>query len=148
MSNLTDFLDSVICALDNPGEKTVAGTITRFKIEDGIDNVDNKGLSSFDKKEKKDMTPEEKKIAQREYLRNYMREYKKTYVQPEHNKSHTPKRRRKYGTALITSAKIRKNAEKNGIIIKNSYKIKIRKEQTDEAENQICKPNSSDNISK
>ena len=91
------------------------------------------------------MTPEEKKIAQREYLRNYMREYKKTYVQPEYKKQHR-NGRRKYRTALITSARIRKNAEKLGIVIKNSYKIKINKGENNEAENQVRKPESPTDI--
>lgn len=148
MSNLTDLLDSVICVLDNPGEKTLAGAITRFKIEDGLESVSTRDLEDISKNTKittKSMTPEEKKIARREYFRNYMREYKKTYVQPEHNKSHNAKRRRKYRTALVTSAKIRKNAEKNGYIItKNCYKVK--KEQVDETENQVRKPNSPTDI--
>ena len=146
MSNLTDFLDSMLCVLNEPG-KTMVGTLSRFKIEDGIDNVDNKNITKIERDKDKDkMTPEEKKIAQREYLRNYMREYKKTYVQPEHStKQHNAKKRRKYGTALITSAKIRKNAEKNGYIItKNCYKVK--KEQIDETENQVRKPKSTDGI--
>lgn len=147
MSNLTDFLESMICALDNPGTRTVSGTVNIFKTEDGILSLANKAITNLDAKITKDLSPEEKKIAQREYLRNYMREYKKTYVQPEINKSHATKRRRKYGTALITSARIRKNAEKNGYIItKNCYKVK--KEQTDETENKVRKPNSSDDVQK
>lgn len=148
MSNLTDFLDAMIYTLNNPGEKTLKAAQNKFVEEDGIRSlkVDN-GVNYDGMVAKKNMTPEEKKIAHREYLRNYMREYKKTYVQPEHNKSHNPKRRRKYGTALITSAKIRKDAEKNGIIItKNCYKVK--KEQIDETENQIRKPNSPTDIQK
>lgn len=144
MSNLTDFLDSMLCVLNEPG-KTMIGTLSRFKIEDGIDNVDNKNVTKIERDKNKDnMTPEEKKIAQREYLRNYMREYKKTYVQPEYKKQHK-NGRRKYGTALITSARIRKNAEKNGYIItKNCYKVK--KEQIDETENQVRKPESPTDI--
>ena len=144
MSNLTDFLDSMICVLNEPG-KTMTGAVTRFKVEDGIDNVDNKSIAKIENDGSKDnMTPEEKKIAQREYLRNYMREYKKTYVQPEYKKQHR-NGRRKYGTALITSARIRKNAEKNGYIItKNCYKVK--KEQIDETENQVRKSESPTNI--
>jgi len=146
MSNLTDFLDSMMCVLNNPGEKDMTGVGARFRIEDGIDSVDGKSINKIDQTITDDMTPEEKKIAKREYLRNYMREYKKTYVQPEHNKSHETKKRRKYRTALITSARIRKNADKLGIVIKNSYKIKINKGETDETKDQVRKSSSGNNI--
>ena len=125
MSNLTDFLDNMICVLDSGGEKNFNGALHVLKSEDGMEKLGDKSIAQMEGKITGDLTPEEKKIAQREYLRNYMREYKKTYVQPEHNKSHKTKRRRKYRTALITSARIRKNADKLGIVIKNSYKISI-----------------------
>jgi len=147
MSNLTDFMEQMLCALDNPGTKSLLSSSVQLMDEEGLIAMKNKGINACNAKITSDLTPEEKKIAKREYLRNYMREYKKTYVQPEINKSHATKRRRKYRTALITSARIRKNADKLGIVIKNSYKIKINKgEQQDEVENKICKPSSSDNI--
>jgi len=123
MSNLTDFLDSAICVLNNPGEKGISGALVRFKAEDGIDNIDGKGLTKINQETPSDLTPEEKKIKQREYLRNYMREYKKTYVQPEYTKQHrAKKKRRKYGTALITSQRRRKEAKEKGLTVtKNCY---------------------------
>ena len=125
MSNLTDFLDGAICVLNNPGDKSMFGALGKFKIEDGIDQVSGKGLATLDQEIPSDLTPEEKKIREREYIRNYMREYKKTYVQPEYAKQHrSKKKRRKHGTALITSLRRRKEAKEKGLIVtKNCYII-------------------------
>lgn len=151
MSNLTDFMEQLICTLDNPKfpQKAVSQQLYREDHnEPDIDDIDIKIKTGKEPKTtNKNMTPEEKKIAHREYLRNYMRSYIKVYVQPEHNKTHDTKRRRKYGTALITSAKIRKNAEKMGIrITHNAYKVKIDKGETDETKSKVCKPESPTNL--
>lgn len=135
MSNLTDFLDGIACVLNNPG-KTLDGAYNTFKIEDGIDQVEGKGLTQMDAEDKSNMTEIEKKMKLREYNRLYMRKYLKTYVQPEHKKNHHhSKKRRKYGTALITSMKRRKEAAEKGLTIdKNGYIIR-EKEQKDETQN-------------
>ena len=135
MSNLTDFLDSMAYVLNNPG-KTMDGTYKGFMIEDGIDQVEGKGLAQMDGEDKSNMTEIEKKMKLREYNRLYMRKYLKTYVQPEHKKNHHhSKKRRKYGTALITSMKRRKEAAEKGLTInKNGYIIR-EKEQKDETQN-------------
>lgn len=139
MSNLTDFLDQAICVLNHPGEKTITGATNNFKAEDGIDFVGGKSIAQIGDNSNKDLTPMEIKLKNREYIRNYMREYKKVYVQPEHNKSHNPKRRRKHGTALITSAKRRKQLEKMGLTVdKNCYIVK-KKEQKDETKSKVRK---------
>ncbi len=135
MSNLTDFLDGIACVLNNPG-KTLDGAYMSFKVEDGIDQVEGKGLTQMDGEDKSNMTEIEKKMKLREYNRLYMQKYLKTYVQPEHKKNHHhSKKRRKYGTALITSMKRRKEAAEKGLTInKNGYIIR-EKEQKDETQN-------------
>lgn len=136
MSNLTDFLDGIACVLNNPG-KTLDGAYMTFKTEDGIDQVEGKGLTQMDGEDKSNMTEIEKKMKLREYNRLYMQKYLKTYVQPEHKKNHhsVKTKRRKYGTALITSMKRRKEAAEKGLTIdKNGYIIR-EKEQKDETQN-------------
>lgn len=135
MSNLTDFLDGIACVLNNPG-KTLDGAYMAFKTEDGIDQVEGKGLNQMDGEDKSNMSEIEKKMKLREYNRLYMQKYLKTYVQPEHKKNHhNSKKRRKYGTALITSMKRRKEAAEKGLTIdKNGYIIR-EKEQKDETQN-------------
>ena len=135
MSNLTDFLDSMAYVLNNPG-KTMDGTSKGFMIEEGIDQVEGKGLNQIDGEDKSNMSEVEKKMKLREYNRLYMQKYLKTYVQPEHSKNHhSAKTRRKYGTALITSIRRRKEAAEKGLTIdKNGYIIR-EKEQKDETQN-------------
>ena len=125
MSNITDFMDCMICVLNNPKEKTMWGVVHRFKEEDGIDKFLDKTTKHWDLQATQELTKEEKALKKKEYYRNYMKEYLKTYVQPEHKtKSHNSNRRRKYGTALITSKKRRKEAETKGLTIdKNGYII-------------------------
>lgn len=135
MSNLTDFLDGMACVLNNPG-KTLDGAYMTLKTEDGIDQVEGKGLAQLEGVDKSNMSETEKKMRLREYNRLYMQKYLKTYVQPEHKKNHHhSKKRRKYGTALITSMKRRKEAAEKGLTIdKNGYIIR-EKEQKDETKN-------------
>ena len=61
MSNLTDFLDSMAYVLNNPG-KTMDGTYKGFMIEDGIDQVEGKGLAQIDGEDKSNMSETEKKM--------------------------------------------------------------------------------------
>lgn len=136
MSNITDILDELGYLLNNP-KSTTKQAISALAADDGSQKPRSEMIELIVSKNPigdKNMTKEEKKIKMREYFRNYMREYKKTYVQPEHNKSHNAKRRRKYGTALITSARLRKKLAKQGLTVsKNCYIIK-EKEKKDETQ--------------
>lgn len=117
MSNLTDFLERSVFALSNLDRKAGMNCERFLSVEDGMDNLAEKTDSLILGESIKDLSETEKKLRNREYIRNYMKEYRKTYVQPEHNKSHHTKARRKFRTALTKSAEIRKILKEKGLTV-------------------------------